>query len=107
MGNHKDYDAGVLGLVLYPNFWMDAVSDYVWTMRITPLKANQCKVDLTWLVDENAREGADYSLENLTSFWRITGEQDWKLCEYNLKGIKSSHYQPGLYAPVEKKVAKM
>ena len=35
MGDHKDFDAGVLGLVVYPNFWMDAVSDYMWTMRVT------------------------------------------------------------------------
>ncbi len=35
MGDHKDFDAGVLGLVVYPNFWMDAVSDYMWTMRLT------------------------------------------------------------------------
>jgi Rieske 2Fe-2S family protein len=27
MGMHKDHDAGVVGLVNYPNFWMDAVSD--------------------------------------------------------------------------------
>ena len=29
IGNHKDHDTGVVGLVNYPNFWMDAVSDYV------------------------------------------------------------------------------
>ncbi|HZI53631.1 MAG TPA: Rieske 2Fe-2S domain-containing protein, partial [Chitinophagaceae bacterium] len=29
MGEHKDFNAGVLGLVVLPNFWMDAVSDYI------------------------------------------------------------------------------
>lgn len=106
MGNHKDFDAGVLGLVVLPNFWMDAVSDYVWTMRLTPTSASETIIDLTWLVDGSAKEGEDYNLNRLTDFWRITGEQDWALCENNYKGVESSKYTPGPYAPVEADLAK-
>ena len=106
MGSHKDYDAGVVGLVVYPNFWMDAVSDYMWFMRLTPKSPSRTIVDLTWLVDSRAVEGVDYNLERLTDFWRITGEQDWELCENNFRGVESSHYQPGPYAPIEVDVAK-
>ncbi len=104
MGDHKDFDAGVLGLVVYPNFWMDAVSDYMWTMRLSPLSPSCTVVDLTWLVDKDAVENVDYTTDRLTEFWKITGEQDWKLCENNFKGIESSHYQPGPYAPAESEV---
>ena len=106
MGDHKDYDAGVLGLVVYPNFWMDAVSDYMWTMRLTAISPSQTAIDLSWLVDREAVEGVDYNLERLTEFWKITGEQDWELCENNFRGIESSHYQPGPYAPVEQDVVR-
>jgi phenylpropionate dioxygenase-like ring-hydroxylating dioxygenase large terminal subunit len=106
MGDHKDYDAGVLGIVLYPGFWMDAVSDYMWFMRVTPVSPSKTVIDLTWLVDESAVEGIDYSVDRLTEFWKITGEQDWSLCENNFKGIESSRYEPGPYAPVEAEVAK-
>jgi phenylpropionate dioxygenase-like ring-hydroxylating dioxygenase large terminal subunit len=106
MGDHTDYDAGVLGLVMYPNFWMDAVSDYMWTMRVTAQSPSSTIIDLTWLVDENAVEGKDYTPERLTDFWRITGEQDWQLCENNFKGIESSRYQPGPYAPAESELVK-
>jgi phenylpropionate dioxygenase-like ring-hydroxylating dioxygenase large terminal subunit len=106
MGDHKDFDAGVLGLVVYPNFWMDAVSDYIWTMRLTALSPSLTAIDLTWLVDSSAVEGVDYTIERLIDFWKITGEQDWKLCENNFRGVESSHYQPGPYAPVESDVAK-
>ncbi|HET9486941.1 MAG TPA: aromatic ring-hydroxylating dioxygenase subunit alpha [Chryseosolibacter sp.] len=101
MGDHKDYDAGVLGLVVYPNFWMDAVSDYLWTMRLTPVSPSETLVDLTWLVDSRAVEGVDYTVDRLTDFWRVTGEQDWELCENNFRGIESSRYVPGPYAPAE------
>lgn len=104
MGLHKDHDAGVVGLVNYPNFWMDAVSDYVWTMRVTPVDAATTDVEFCWLVDENAVEGRDYSLDHLTEFWEITGDQDGKLCENNFKGIQSNAYRPGPYAPVEDQV---
>ena len=106
MGDHNDYDAGVLGLVMLPNFWMDAVSDYMWTMRLTAVSPSLTYIDLAWLVDKNAKEGVDYNIDRLTDFWRITGEQDWELCENNFKGIESSQYQPGPYAPIEADVAK-
>ncbi len=50
-------------------------------------------------------EGVDYELDRLTEFWKITGEQDWHLCENNQKGIRSSRYaaRPQL-APSEEDV---
>jgi glycine betaine catabolism A len=104
MGSHTDYDAGVVGLVNYPNFWMDAVSDYVWTMRVTGVSATTTDVQFCWLVDKNAMEGKDYAPKRLTEFWEITGEQDGKLCENNFKGIETNGYRPGIYAPVEDQV---
>ena len=106
MGDHQDFDAGVLGLVVYPNFWMDSVSDYMWTMRLTPLSPSRTVIDLAWLVDSHAVEGVDYTLDRLTDFWRVTGEQDWQLCENNFRGVESSRYQPGPYAPAEIDVVK-
>lgn len=106
MGDHKDYNAGVLGLVVLPNFWMDAVSDYMWTMRVTPVGPGKTLIDLAWLVDSTAIEGVDYAIERLAEFWKITGEQDWQLCENNYAGIESSAYKPGPYAPVELDVVK-
>ena len=101
MGNHVDYQSGVLGMLNYPNFWMDAVSDYLWVMRITPIDEYRSTVDLTWLVDGKAIEGVDYELERLTEFWKITGEQDFQLCENNQRGIKSDFYTPGPLAASE------
>jgi phenylpropionate dioxygenase-like ring-hydroxylating dioxygenase large terminal subunit len=104
MGKHTDQDAGVVGLVNYPNFWMDAVSDYVWTMRVTPINPPTTHVEFCWLVDKDAMEGKDYDLKRLTEFWEITGAQDGQLCENNFKGIETNGYRPGPYAPVEDQV---
>jgi Rieske 2Fe-2S family protein len=76
----------------------------MWTMRLTALSPSQTIIDLAWLVDKEAIEGKDYAIDRLTEFWRITGEQDWKLCENNFKGIESSVYQPGPYSTAESDV---
>jgi phenylpropionate dioxygenase-like ring-hydroxylating dioxygenase large terminal subunit len=104
MGKHINHDAGVVGLVNYPNFWMDAVSDYIWTMRVTGANPSATDVEFCWLVDKNAVEGKDYDLKRLTEFWEITGEQDGQLCENNFRGIETTGYRPGPYAPVEDQV---
>lgn len=105
MGRHRDYDAGVVGLLLFPGFWSDALADHVWTMRVTPLAPGRTLVDAMWLVDGAAEAGRDYDVERLAEFWRITGGQDWALCENNFRGVASSAYRPGPYAPAEKEVA--
>jgi phenylpropionate dioxygenase-like ring-hydroxylating dioxygenase large terminal subunit len=104
MGQHQDHDAGVVGLVNYPNCWVDAVSDYVWTMRVTAVDAATTDVEFCWLVDKNAVEGKDYILSRVTEFWEITGAQDGTLCENNFRGIQTKGYRPGPYAPVEDQV---
>lgn len=105
MGRHADYEAGVVGMLLFPGFWMDALADHVWTMRVTPVGPARTIVDATWFVDGDAQEGLDYDIERLTEFWRITGGQDWTLCENNFRGVASTAYRPGPYAPAEKEVS--
>ena len=58
----------------------------------------------TWLVHEDAVEGADYDLEKLTDVWHHTNEQDSALCARAHTGISSPAYQPGPYAPNEYQV---
>jgi phenylpropionate dioxygenase-like ring-hydroxylating dioxygenase large terminal subunit len=101
LGRLKDRDAGILAIVMFPNFWFEASSDYACSMRRTPISPTLCEVEATWLVHEDAVEGRDYDVERVTAFWRITGEQDWTLCENNQAGVNCSRYRPGPYALVE------
>jgi Rieske 2Fe-2S family protein len=102
LGRLKERDAGILAIVMFPNFWFEASSDYACSMRRTPISATLCEVEGNWLVREDAVEGRDYDVERVTAFWRITGEQDWTLCENNQAGVNSSRYRPGPYALSER-----
>lgn len=101
LGRLIDSDAGILAIVLFPNFWFEASGDYACSMRRTPLSPTLCEVEATWLVHPDAVDGRDHDPERVSAFWRITGEQDWTLCENNQAGVDCSRYQPGPYALVE------
>ena len=101
LGVLKDRRAGVLAFTVRPNLWLEATSDHVVTMRHTPLSPTRTHVRMTWLVNKNAKPGRDFSREEVSAFWRITGEEDWRICAATQAGVASSHYQPGPLAPSE------
>lgn len=95
MGDLTDRAAGSLRIITFPNAWFHADSDYANSTQLLPLGPALTRARIVWLVDENAREGIDYDKERLIALWKITTEQDWRLCEANQAGIQSSRYQPG------------
>ncbi len=101
MGSFTERDMGVLGIGIYPNFLCEASSDHSVTLRFTPLGPSLTRVEMNWLVHENAQEGVDYEVERVEAVWRATAEQDWKLCEANQAGVESSRYRPGPYSALE------
>ena len=98
MGNFTDPQVGSLRLITLPNFWGHANCDYAMTTRLTPVGAGLTRVQVSFLVDENAVEGEDYNPERVAYVWKETSEQDWKLCENNYAGIKSLAYEPGPFS---------
>ena len=101
MGRLPQRDVGVFAVVTLPNLLLEASSDYVMTLRLIPKSPVLTEAEVSWLVREDAKEGVDYDVDRLTQFWRLTSEQDWKLCEDNQKGVNSSKYRPGAYGPTE------
>ena len=51
-----------------------------------------------WLVNRDAVEGEDYTLENLTSVWKQTNREDAHLVALAHKGALSPGYRPGPYS---------
>ena len=101
MGTLPARNTGVFAIVTLPNLLLEANSDYVMTLRLTPRGPQRTHAEICWLVRSDARADFDYDVERLTEFWRLTSEQDWTLCENNQPGVNSSKYVPGAYAPSE------
>jgi Rieske 2Fe-2S family protein len=106
MGTLPERDAGALAVVIYPTFWFEASSDYAMIQRFLPAGPELTRVEMNWLVREDAREGVDYDVERVAAFWKATAEQDRVICELNQAGVSSRRYRPGRYSLVEIEVEK-
>ncbi|HVF65917.1 MAG TPA: aromatic ring-hydroxylating dioxygenase subunit alpha [Casimicrobiaceae bacterium] len=95
MGDYADADVGTLRMRSMPNFWVHGSCDHAVASRLLPAGPRMTKVRSYWLVDRNAREDQDYSLDKLLPFWNLTNEQDWEICKWQQKGVDSTGYVPG------------
>ena len=99
MGDYAGRDVGTLRVRTVPNMWMHASSDHAVVTRLLPDGPGITRIRVHWLVDRDAQEGSDFTLEQLLPFWQLTSEQDWGLCERNYAGVRSPAYIPGPYSP--------
>ena len=100
MGELTDPNVGSLRLITLPNFWGHANCDYAMTTRLLPIGPELTRVEVSFLVREDAAEGVDYDPDRVAEVWRATSEQDWELCENNHAGIRSVAYEPGPYSQI-------
>jgi glycine betaine monooxygenase A len=99
MGDYTDPDVGTLRMRTVPNFWNHSSCDHAVTTRLLPAGPRRTRTRVLWLVDREAVEGRDYTLDALLPFWQLTSEQDWQICENQQRGVESSAYRPGPYSP--------
>lgn len=91
----------VVGDVLfyhYPSTWNHFLADHALSFRVLPISATETMLTTKWLVPEDAVEGVDYDLQNLTHVWEETNRQDRVLVERNQNGVSSPAYKPGPYS---------
>lgn len=98
LANFVDPALGGLSFWTQPNSWHHFMSDHIISFSVLPVAANKTLLRTTWCVHKDAIEGVDYSVENLTSVWNATNEQDKRLVEESQRGIASDAYQPGPYS---------
>ena len=90
---------GSLLLFHYPSIWNHVLGDHAVSFQVLPIGPMQTEVRTKWLVQKEAVEGKDYSIEELTHVWLATNDQDRRVVEENQIGIRSPAYEPGPYAP--------
>ncbi len=101
MGKFKKYDGGVTYIAFnYLNYLM-ASNDHAVILRFTPKTELETDVEVTWLVDGNAKEGVDYDPARVSWVWDVTLAQDAIITEDNQAGVMSSQFVPGPYSDQE------
>ena len=99
LGELTEKSLGGLSFWTQPNSWHHFMSDHVVSFSVIPLSAGRTLLRTTWCVHKDAVEGVDYTVDNLTSVWRATNEQDGRLVGLAHTGASSKAYEPGPYSP--------
>lgn len=94
-------DIGTLLLFHFPTTWNHVLADHAVTFRVLPLTATTTALTTKWLVNEDAVEGVDYDLKNLTEVWMATNDEDRRVCQENQIGVNSPAYEPAPYSSVQ------
>jgi len=81
-----------------PNAFCHLFSDYAFMFAAIPVGPQETRVVSKWIVSRDAREGVDYTIEDLTAVWVRTNLQDRELAENNQRGVNGLGYRPGPYA---------
>ena len=101
LGRLKDFDGGTsdIQIGILNNFL--SYSDHVIGYRFIPRSLQITDIEVIWMVRENAEEGKDYNLEDLTWLWHCTSQDDERIIALNQKGVNSNHYVPGPLSNME------
>jgi Rieske 2Fe-2S family protein len=98
LGGLAEKRLGALSFWTQPNAWHHFMSDHIVTFAVFPLTPEKSLLRTKWLVHQDAVEGVDYDVGNLTAVWHATNRQDSDLVGKAGAGVRSSGYRPGPYS---------
>ena len=78
-----------------------AYQDHGVIYRFIPRGVLETEMEVLWLVRGDARESADYDVDELTWLWDVTSVADKRIIETNQAGVRSRHYEPGPFSLME------
>ena len=101
LGKLKGFDGGTsdIQIGILNNFL--SYSDHVIGYRFIPRSLQITDIEVIWMVRDDAEEGKDYNLEDLTWLWHCTSQDDERIIALNQKGVNSNHYVPGPLSNME------
>ena len=101
LGKLTEFSGGASELMIGPLMYFLAYDDHIVGYRFLPVTQDECVCDVYWFVRDDAVEGLDYDVSNLTWLWDITTRADQDIIENNQKGVDSRFYSPGQLSDME------
>ena len=91
----------VLYMAIFPNVLLSLHPDYVMTHVLTPLAADQTRVECSWAFAPEDVERSYFDPSYAVDFWDIVNRQDWAACESVQRGHANPHHKPGPLSSAE------
>lgn len=101
LGRLTGYDGGATDVAMGMLNNMLVYSDHLVGYRFVPRDVQKTDIEVLWMVNEQAREGEDYDLEELIWLWDVTSKDDERIIRLNQAGVNSHFYRPGPLSEME------
>ena len=101
LGELKQYDGGATDVMIGPLNSFLVYADYAVGFRFVPMTLQETDIQIVWMVRDDAVEGRDYSLEDLTWLWDVTSRDDERIIRFNQQGVNSIAFKPGPLSSME------
>ena len=89
------------GELIYPNFLISASMDHIAAFTVFPRDAGHTTVICDFLFHPSELSKPDFDPMDAVEFWDVINRQDWAVCEGVQRGMNSSRFTHGYYAPME------
>ena len=93
--------AGQTYAVNLPSMFIVGHVDYMRTVRLRPLGAEQTELIAEWLFTPEALASPETDLQNIVGFGMQVLQEDADVCELNQRGLKSIRHSAGVLMPEE------
>ncbi|MEI4261730.1 aromatic ring-hydroxylating oxygenase subunit alpha [Roseovarius sp. D0-M9] len=99
-----DLAAGQRYVTSVPSVFIAHHADYVRSVRITPLSAQETELSVDWLFDAEQLADPDFDIARIVDFGILVMEQDGHACELNQAGLRSAPFRHGMLMQEEYEV---
>ena len=86
------------GELVYPNLLLSLAAEHAASFLLQPLAVDRTRITFDVLVEPDQLH---LDVEDCAGFWDLVNRQDWGICESVQRGMTSSFYTQGWYAPME------
>jgi len=104
LGDLTGYDGGATDFQIGPLNNILFYADHAVGYRFVPRGLQDTDIQVVWMVRDDAEEGKDYILDDLTWLWHVTSLDDERIIRHNQAGVNSQFFQPGPLAEMEQSI---
>jgi Rieske 2Fe-2S family protein len=89
------------GELIYPNLMLSLSRDHVAAFVLRAVAADRTMIDCLVMFHPDEAACQDFDPSDAFDFWHMVNLQDWAICDRVQRGMTSSSFVHGWYAPME------
>ncbi|HEX6868818.1 MAG TPA: aromatic ring-hydroxylating dioxygenase subunit alpha, partial [Candidatus Limnocylindrales bacterium] len=90
--------------VVWPTTFLSIHPDYLLVHRLVPVAPDRTTVICDFLFEAETMAAPGFDPSDAVAFWDLTNGQDWRVCELQQRGTRSSSWVAGRYSNAEASV---